>query len=204
MHPGQASWRAAMPGAERVVCTYVFASVVYNHKSSSLEIDIQHTLNSELKLAGLAVLGKIIYLPHSISVGSKWHTLIRIISQDDNVDGWLTHCISSIDCMSHALLINVLPMQSLKMLSKNGKVFWIVFQFSLRVVNDMGNCAPHACHSLHPIDWELNTQERAVGRVAVYLWWWLQPINFDGCHFIEKTMGVGMTATQPVFCHQHV
>lgn len=74
---------------------------------------------------------------------------------------------------------------------KRENVFWILFQFSLRVVNDMGNCVPHACHSLHPIDWELNTQKRAVGRVTVYLWWWLQPINFDGCHFIEKTMGVG-------------
>lgn len=77
--------------------------------------------------------------------------------------------------------------------------FWILFQFSLGAINDMGNCVPHACHSLHPIDWELNTQERAVERVTVYLWWWLQPINFDGCHFIEKTMGVATTAVQLVF-----
>lgn len=107
--------------------------------------------------------------------------------------------------MSHALLIDVPPLQSPKVLSKQTrflnflKFFWIRCHLSLRVVNDMGNCVPHSCHSLHPIDWELNTQERAVGRVTEYLWWWLQPINFDGCHLIEKTMRVETTAT-----HQHM
>lgn len=188
-----------MAGTERVR-TYVFASVMYNQKRSSLEVNTQHTHNP-------STTQRVCQDPltdfHK-NYFSRWWCW------------WLAETLSVILTVCHACLINVSPQQSLKMLSKqkwfffffftlkNGKVFWILFQFSLRLLNDMGNCVPHACHSLHPIDWELSTQERAVGHVAVYLWWWLQPINFDGCCFKEKTMGVGMMASQPVFCRQHV
>lgn len=128
--------------------------------------------------------------------------------------GWNTVSVVSTPRLMQWWWMFSLPPQSPKVsegtdgisnILKDGKVFfWILFQFSLRVVNDMGNCVPHACHSLHPIDWELSTQERAVGRVTVYLRWWLQLINFDGCHFIEKTMGVGTMVPRLVFCHQHV
>lgn len=40
----------------------------------------------------------------------------------------------------------------------------------LEVVNNMQKCVPLACHSFHPIDWELNTLKRALGCVTEYLW----------------------------------
>lgn len=73
----------------------------------------------------------------------------------------------------------------------------------LEVVNNMQKCVPLACHSFHPIDWELNTLKRALGCVTEYLWWWLQPINFDGCCLMgKKTLLLCFSAT--VVCTQNL
>lgn len=50
--------------------------------------------------------------------------------------------------------------------------------------------------------WILKSE--TVGWVAAQLWWWVQPINFDGCNFAEKAMGVGTTGWVVVSRHEQV
>lgn len=75
-------------------------------------------------------------------------------------------------------------------------------------------------HSLSLMTWEIALGElvalsipltggwilksETVGWVAAQLWWWVQPINFDGCNFAEKAMGVGMTGRVVVSRHEQV
>lgn len=162
-HPGE---HPCQELKESVPCLGV--SVRDNKDHSSLETDIQRTVNSDQTPAWMPIFGKIIYLQPSISVSSAWHTLIRITSPGDNADGRLDDCVSRIDCVSSWQMFYLCsPWRCWVNRGEVWKLLWILFQFALAVVNDMGNCVRRACGSLHPIDWGLNTQEWAVGWVAV-------------------------------------
>lgn len=161
---------------------------------------MQDSLNSDLTLTLLAIFGKN-YLSATqhicqqrvTHVNKNYFTRWQCWWVAGSQKYWLyVSCIFD-KCFTSAVPEDV---EQTEVIFKMWKVLWILFQFALTAVNDLGNCVSQTRHSLHPIDWELNTQEQAVRWVAVYLRWWLQSINFDGCHFAEKTMGVGMsTAT---------
>lgn len=118
-------------------------------------------------------LGKCIYLAHNWSVSGEWLTLIRVISLDDNVDGCRKHRVSSIDCNAHPSTLcfssevpnGVEQTDGIFKLWQMAK-FWNLlpvppWTWELMIWEMF---APQACHSLHPIDWELNIQDGAVAR----------------------------------------